>query len=178
MKKASKNENVVELDLFAPEDFGEEESAKATKADEVTKTDEAKSNEASEDEVSSVMFSDVASLFLRLSQSRFRSSFYLNQKDRAIIADKGMATIREHARQIIAKRLAPAVIPNDGRQTPMRHGTSPVFIAQHATACCCRGCLHKWYHVPVGRELTENEQERIVKLLMAWIERQLDCDTR
>ena len=64
----------------------------------------------------------------------------------------------------------------DGKQTPMRG--HPVFIAQHACACCCRGCLHKWYHVPVGRELTENEQERIVKLLMTWIERQLDCDTR
>ena len=60
--------------------------------------------------------------------------------------------------------------------TPMRG--HPVFIAQHACACCCRGCLHKWYHVPVGRELTENEQERIVKLLMAWIERQLDCDMK
>ena len=174
MKKASKNENVVELDLFAPEDFGEEESAKATKADEVTKADEAKSNEASEDEVASVMSSDVASLFLRLSQSRFRSSFYLNQKDRAIIADKGMATIREHARQIIAKRLAPAVIPNDGRQTPMRHGTSPVFIAQHATACCCRGCLEKWHHIPKGRALTADEQAYVVEVIMRWIEKFYD----
>lgn len=188
MKKASKNENVVELYLFAPEDFGEEENglgeegnafakeenAKATKADEVTKTDEAKSNEASEGEVSSVMSSDVASLFLRLSQSRFRSSFYLNQKDRAIIADKGMATIREHARQIIAKRLAPAVIPNDGRQTPMRHGTSPVFIAQHATACCCRGCLEKWHHIPKGRALTADEQAYVVEVIMRWIEKFYD----
>lgn len=174
MKKASKNENVVELDLFAPEDFGEEESAKATKADEVTKTDEAKANEASEDEVASVMSSDVASLFLRLSQSRFRSSFYLNQKDRAIIADKGMATIREHARQIIAKRLAPAVIPNDGRQTPMRHGTSPVFIAQHATACCCRGCLEKWHHIQKGRALTADEQAYVVEVIMRWIEKFYD----
>ena len=23
-----------------------------------------------------------------------------------------------------------------------------VFVAQHATACCCRGCLEKWYRVP------------------------------
>ena len=111
MKKASKNENVVELDLFAPEDFGEEESAKATKADEVTKTDEAKSNEASEDEVASVMSSDVTSLFLRLSQSRFRSSYHLNQKDLAIVADKGLAMIREHARQIIAGDWLPPSSP-------------------------------------------------------------------
>ena len=187
MKKASKNENVVELYLFAPEDFGEEENglgeeenafakeenAKVTKADEGN-AKVAKADEASEGEVSSVMFSDVASLFLRLSQSRFRSSFYLNQKNRAIIADKRMATIREHARQIIAKRLAPAVIPNDGRQTPMRHGTSPVFIAQHATACCCRGCLEKWHHIPKGRALTADEQAYVVEVIMRWIEKFYD----
>lgn len=194
MKKASKNENVVELDLFAPEDFGEEENglgeeenafaeeenafakeenAKVTKADEGN-AKVAKADEASEGEVSSVMFSDVASLFLRLSQSRFRSSFYLNQKDRAIIVDKGMATIREHARQIIARRLAPAFIPNDGRQTPMRHGTSPVFIAQHATACCCRGCLEKWHHIPKGRALTADEQAYVVEVIMRWIEKFYD----
>ena len=102
------------------------------------------------------------------------SSFYLNQKDRAIIADKGMATIREHTRQIIAKRLAPAVIPNDGRQTPMRHGTSPVFIAQHATACCCRGCLEKWHHIPKGRALTADEQAYVVEVIMRWIEKFYD----
>ena len=204
MKKASKNENVVELDLFAPADFGEEESglgkeagtfpnegiglvlkeknkeynAKTTKADEAMKADEAKTNEASEGEAALVMSSDVASLFLRLSQSRFRSSFYLNQKDLAIIANKGMATIREHARQIIAKRLAPAVIPNDGRQTPMRHGTSPVFIAQHATACCCRGCLEKWHHIPKGRALTADEQAYVVDVIMRWIEKFYDISPR
>ena len=184
MKKASKNENVVELDLFAPEDFGEEENGLGEEENAFTEEGNAfakeenakvaKADEASEGEVSSVMFSDVASLFLRLSQSRFRSSFYLNQKDRAIIADKGMATIREHARQIIARRLAPAVIPNDGRQTPMRHGTSPVFIAQHATACCCRGCLEKWHHIPKGRALTADEQAYVVEVILRWIEKFYD----
>lgn len=158
MKKASKNENVVELYLFAPEDFGEEENGLGEEGNAFAKEENAKvakADEASEGEVSSVMFSDVASLFLRLSQSRFRSSFYLNQKDQAII---------------IAKRLAPAVIPNDGRQTPMRHGTSPVFIAQHATACCCRGCLEKWHHIPKGRALTVDEQAYVVDVIMRWIE--------
>ena len=115
-------------------------------------------------------------LFARLSRSKFRSRFHLTEKDKAYAREKGPDTIRSHAKDFIEKRLAPAEIPNDGIQTPMRG--HPVFIAQHACACCCRGCLHKWYHVPVGRELTENEQERIVKLLMAWITRQLDCDTR
>lgn len=34
--------------------------------------------------------------------------------------EKGLPTIRKHAEDFVAKRLAPAVIPNDGKQTPMR----------------------------------------------------------
>ena len=110
-------------------------------------------------------------LFERLDNSKFRSSFHLKQKDIDYINQKGLDTIRQHAEDFIAKREAPAFIANDGKQTPMRG--HPVFIAQHACACCCRSCLNKWYHVPIGRELTMDEQERIVRLLMAWIERQL-----
>ena len=109
--------------------------------------------------------------FARLQRSTFRARFHLTDKDRQYIADKGLDTIQQHAADFIRLRLAPADIPNDGKQTPMRG--HPVFVAQHACACCCRGCLYKWYHIPVGRELTENEQERIVRLLMAWIDRQL-----
>ena len=116
---------------------------------------------------------DLAPLFERLAKSSFRSSFYLNAKDRAIIADKGIDTIRMHARQIIARRLAPALIPNDGRQTPMRHGTSPVFIAQHATGCCCRGCFEKWHGIPKGRALTIDEQDYAVAVVMEWIKRKM-----
>ena len=108
----------------------------------------------------------------KLEKSRFRSSFYLTDKDREYIRRKGMDTIRDHARRFVLERLAPAQIPNDGRQTPM-HG-HPVFIAQHATACCCRKCLYKWYRVPVGRGLTPIQQKKIVNLLMAWIQKQVD----
>ena len=110
--------------------------------------------------------------FARLQKSAFRARFHLADKDKQYIADKGMDTIQRHAADFVRTRLAPAYIPNDGKQTPMRG--HPVFIAQHACACCCRGCLSKWYHIPPGRELTDNEQERIVRLLMAWIERQLE----
>ena len=70
-------------------------------------------------------------LFVRLSQSNFRSRFALKAKDKAYIQEKGWNTIRQHAADFIRKRLAPAFIPNDGQQTPMRG--HPVFIAQHAT---------------------------------------------
>ncbi|MCI8648020.1 MAG: DUF4186 domain-containing protein [Firmicutes bacterium] len=107
----------------------------------------------------------------KLKRSDFRVSFHLDSRDRNYIEKKGMDTIRRHAEDFIAKRIAPAVIPNDGRQTPMRG--HPIFKAQHACACCCRGCLNKWYRVAKGTQLTEDQQQRLVNLLMAWIEREL-----
>lgn len=113
---------------------------------------------------------DLTDLFARLAKSNFRSRFHLTKKDKEYIAQKGLPTIRRHAEDFIAKRLAPAVIPNDGKQTPMRG--HPVFLAQHATGCCCRGCFYKWHHIPAGRELTKGEQQYAVAVLMAWIETQ------
>lgn len=114
---------------------------------------------------------DLTDLFERLSKSDFRRRFHLSKKDREYIATKGLATIRKHAENFVAKRLAPAVIPNDGRQTPMRG--HPVFLAQHATGCCCRGCFAKWHHIPAGRPLTKEEQQYAVAVLMAWIEKEI-----
>lgn len=114
---------------------------------------------------------DFTPLFERLAKSAFRSRFHLSPKDKAYIEAKGLATIRQHAADFVAKRVAPAFIPNDGKQTPMRG--HPVFLAQHATGCCCRGCLSKWHHIPAGRQLTDEEQRYAVAVLMAWIEKQL-----
>ena len=106
----------------------------------------------------------------KLERSKFRSSFHLGEKERRYVSEKGLDIIREHARDIISKRLAPAYIENDGAQTPTKN--HPVFIAQHACACCCRSCLYKWYKVPKGVELTDTQKEKIVALLMAWIEKE------
>ncbi|MCQ2406786.1 MAG: DUF4186 domain-containing protein [Oscillospiraceae bacterium] len=113
----------------------------------------------------------VEETLMRLDRSKFRSSFYLTKKERAYYEEKGEDKIRSHTADFIRAKLAPAEPLNDGKQTPM-HG-HPAFKAMHACACCCRGCLEKWYHIPRGRELTENEQERIVKLLSAWIDREM-----
>lgn len=110
-------------------------------------------------------------LWKRLSQSKFRSSFSLKANDRNYVSEKGMAKVREHAIDFISKRLAPANLSNDGRQTPMRG--HPVFVAQHATATCCRGCLEKWHRIPKGRELTWEEQEYVVDVIMEWISREM-----
>ena len=107
----------------------------------------------------------------KLKKSKFRSRFHLTKKDIEYVNEKGLDTIRAHARDFVSKRLAPAIIPNDGEQTPMRG--HPVFIAQHACACCCRGCLEKWYNVKKGAQLTDIQQEKIVNLLMCWIEAEM-----
>ena len=106
----------------------------------------------------------------KLQKSKFRSSFHLKAKDKAYIKDKGMDTIRLHAEDFIRSRLAPEHIANDGKQTPMKG--HPVFIAQHATACCCRGCLYKWYKVKPDKALNDEQITKIVNLIMAWIERE------
>ena len=109
--------------------------------------------------------------FERLEKSDFRAKFHLTNKEKLYYKEKGRDKIKEHAEDFIRTRLAPAVPKNDGKQTPMRG--HPVFVAQHACACCCRGCLNKWYKVPAGTELSEKQQEKIVNLLMAWIDREM-----
>ena len=113
----------------------------------------------------------VEDAFLKLAKSPFRSRFHLSQKDKAYAEKLGEDSLRAHAEQFVRDRLAPAVIPNDGKQTPMRG--HPVFVAQHATACCCRDCLNKWYHVPKGVPLSDEQQRKIVDLLLAWIKKEL-----
>ena len=106
-----------------------------------------------------------------LSKSDFRSSFKLKDIDVKYIKDKGIDVIEEHARIFVKDRIAGNIIRNDGKQTPMKG--HPVFVAQHACACCCRGCLYKWHGMSMNRYLTKNEINYIVELIMTWIERQL-----
>lgn len=107
-----------------------------------------------------------------LKQSKFRSKFRLTQKDRDYIALKDLETIKDHAFQFVKSRVAPDFPKNDGKQTPMKG--HPVFIAQHATATCCRGCIQKWHGIEKARSLNDKEVDYIVALIMEWIEKQLD----
>jgi len=113
---------------------------------------------------------DLDLVFTRLASSHFRSRFRLGDKERIYLADRGLLAVLDHARDFIAKRLAPAEPLNDGRQTPMRG--HPVFVAQHATATCCRSCLEKWHGIPAGRPLSAEEQEHVVSAIQRWIETQ------
>lgn len=100
----------------------------------------------------------------KLAKSKFRSRFKLRTKELEYIKDKGLDKIHSHAYDFIWNRVALAEPMNDGKQTPMR-GHS-VFIAQHATATCCRGCIEKWHKFPQHRELTATEQEYLVSVIM------------
>ena len=113
---------------------------------------------------------DLDDLFTALAGSRFRRRFALGPKDRDYLETKGLPTVLEHARDLVAKRLAPAAPANDGRQTPFRG--HPVFVAQHATATCCRGCLAKWHGIAKGAPLSADEQAHVVAAIGRWLEAQ------
>jgi hypothetical protein len=114
---------------------------------------------------------DQAQLFAALSKSAFRSRFQLQPADLQYLKTKGLDTIMTHAADFVHKRLSDAHPKNDGKQTPFRG--HPVFIAQHATACCCRSCLEKWHHISQGVTLTSEQERYIVKVLQAWLEQQI-----
>ena len=105
-----------------------------------------------------------------LKRSKFRSKFKLTEKDRQYIQDKGIDIIWQHATDFIKTRIAPQNPKNDGKQTPMKG--HPVFIAQHATATCCRGCIQKWHGIKKGKSLNDEEIDLVVGLVMRWIEEQ------
>ena len=113
------------------------------------------------------MNQNIDKILLKLTTSKFRSSFRLKEKDLIYIEQKGLQKIESHAYDFINKRLRDITNINDGKQTPMKG--HPVFSAQHATATCCRGCLEKWHHIPKDRPLTDEEVKYIVNIIMAWI---------
>ncbi|MFJ4045763.1 DUF4186 domain-containing protein [Microbacterium sp. NPDC089987] len=113
------------------------------------------------------MSDDLDARLRRIGQHPFRARFHLRGRDRAIVDLRGIETVRRHAREIIDDRLAPAEPRNDGKQTPYRG--HPVFVAQHATATCCRTCLSRWHSVPKGHALTDGERAYIVEAITRWI---------
>lgn len=108
----------------------------------------------------------------KLSTSSFRSKFHLRKYMLSYIDEKGMDVIEEHARIFLTKSLKVYDSKRDGHQTPTKN--HPVFIAQHACACCCRGCLEKWHHIPKKRDLNDREITYLTALIIEWIKREYD----
>ena len=106
-------------------------------------------------------------LYERLNRDRFRRRFRLQGRELAYLQTWGTARVMEHGARFIAERLAPAEPKNDGRQTPWRN--HPIFVAQHATATCCRGCLEKWHGIPKGFALTTEDQQYVLEVIEGWL---------
>jgi hypothetical protein len=107
----------------------------------------------------------------RVGAQPFRAKFHLRGREREMVQRLGPLTIRRHAVHFISARLAPAVPAKDGKQTPYRG--HPVFVAQHATATCCRGCLARWHGIAKGHELSDKELMLVIDTIARWIEREM-----
>jgi uncharacterized protein DUF4186 len=110
---------------------------------------------------------DIDVAFQRLAASSFRRKFRLQGKELAYLQTWGLPHVMKQAADLIAKRLAPAEPANDGRQTPWRN--HPVFVAQHATATCCRGCLEKTHEIAKGHALTQEEFDYVLRVIEKWL---------
>ena len=109
-------------------------------------------------------------LLSRLARSEFRARFQLRGPERRYLRERGMVTVMEHAARFVDERLAPALPAKDGKQTP--YAKHPVFVAQHATGTCCRGCLAKWHGIGKGRELSAEEKGHVLRVLEHWLRAQ------
>ena len=110
-------------------------------------------------------------VFGRLAHSAFRRKFRLGGRELAYLQQWGLPQVMKQAASLIAQRLAPAEPKNDGRQTPWRN--HPVFVAQHATATCCRGCLAKTHEIAKGHALTAEETAHVLAAIERWLASQL-----
>ncbi len=106
----------------------------------------------------------------RLQHSAFRRRFVLKPPEYRYLQEHGLEEVLRHAESFIAARLAPAYPDKDGKQTPFRG--HPVFVAQHATATCCRSCLEKWHGIRMGQNLTSLQTQHIIDMLARWLQDQ------
>ena len=113
---------------------------------------------------------DMDELFAALERSAFRRRFRLREKELIYLREQGVEGVLEHARRFVNQRLGPARPTNDGRQTPWRG--HPVFVAQHATATCCRGCLSRWHGIQAGRALNRREVQHVLRAIERWLRRE------
>ena len=116
---------------------------------------------------------DIDKLLNSLNNTKFRGSFHLNSKMKEYVKIKGIEKVRDDAYSFVEQRLKSANPKNDGKQTPMRQ-VHPVFIAQHATGTCCRSCLERIHKIKKGIELSNDQVDYVVKVIMTWINKELE----
>ncbi|HJU19287.1 MAG TPA: DUF4186 family protein [Stellaceae bacterium] len=117
---------------------------------------------------------DVAHTFAALKRELIRHHTWhvvIDDKAMAHARRKGMAGLLVAARHRLMKSLAPAEPVRDGQQTPF--SGNAIYLAQHATACCCRTCLEYWHAIPKGQSLTAEEVEYAYGLVEAYLRERL-----
>lgn len=117
-------------------------------------------------------FIDTSQVLQKLKKSPFRAAFRLDEKNIEYIRERSWPLIEKHIADLAIARIKPAFIMNDGKQTPMRG--HPVFIAQHATAACCRGCLKKFHGIDKGTELTDKQVTYVTSVILQWLKEQYE----
>lgn len=118
--------------------------------------------------------SDVAHTFAALKHELIRHHTWhvaIDDQAAAHARRKGMVRLLAAARHRLEKSLAPAEPVRDGQQTPFLGNV--IYLAQHATACCCRTCLEYWHAIPKGRPLTPGEVEYAYGLVEAYLRERL-----
>ena len=115
---------------------------------------------------------DLDAAFHRLGLSAFRRKFRLQGKELAYLQTWGLPHVMKQGADLISHRLAPAEPLNDGRQTPWRN--HPIFVAQHATGTCCRGCLEKTHAIAKGSPLTPEEMAHVLSAIERWLRGQCE----
>lgn len=115
---------------------------------------------------------DVEEAFRRLAAAPFRRKFRLMGRELAYVETWGLPAVMKHGAKFIDERLAQASPRNDGKQTPWRN--HPIFVAQHATATCCRGCLEKVHEIAKGHALTPDERSHVLGVLERWLAEQVN----
>ncbi len=114
---------------------------------------------------------DLDAAFHRLGLSAFRRKFRLQGKELAYLRTWGLPHVMKQGADLIKQRLALAAPRNDGSQTPWRN--HPIFVAQHATGTCCRGCLEKTYGIAKGRALTVEQTAHVLSAIERWLREEL-----
>lgn len=111
---------------------------------------------------------EIQAALTALAASDYRSRFRLTTADKSQLRIAGLEKVMKQAEEIVSRQIAPARPVNDGTQTPQKG--HPVYVAQHATATCCRRCLAKWHEIPAGRALTKPEKDHVLAVLRQWLE--------
>ncbi len=94
---------------------------------------------------------------------------YLDGEDVTLIDRIGVEGVKEQTRNIVEQKLKEQP-ENDGGQTP--YAGNPVYKAMHACNAASRKQLSQAHRIPAGKEMTENQVDAVVNLLVRWIVRE------